>query len=195
MRVILRHVISLPCIANVEPNLSCNVQVSFRYRHLPDLYRTYRIPFAHTGLAPFQYLHADTIILPANIFWPSTILLLAHRYLQFTGKYFLARYSLNISRPVPTSYRQISSGPVQFRSHHTGTNISPAITFWPGTILLSSYRYHHLTGKHLLAQYNFTLIILVPSSYWQVSSGPVQFCFQHTGTNILPASKCCPGII
>ena len=69
-----------------------NMHVSFRYRHLPDLYRTYRILFAHTGLVPFQYLHTSTGTIPANI--------------------FVGQYRFTIGIVVPAIYRQISSGPV-----------------------------------------------------------------------------------
>ena len=157
------------------------MQVSYRYRHLPGLYRTCRIPFANTGLVPFQYLHADTYNLQANVFWPSTVLLSACRYLFLTSKYLLARYHLDtgtpihphvtgkyllawnrfaISIPVPTSYWQISSGPVPFCRQHTDTNILLANIFWPSTILPSTYRYN----------------IPIPTSYRQISSGPVPFC-------------------
>ena len=112
-----------------------NMQVSYRYRHLPGLYRTCRIPFANTGLVLFQYLHADTYnlqanvfwpgtfwipahqyihTLPVNIFWPDTVLPSAYRYLLFTGKYLLARYHFAPNIPIPTLYQQISSGPVPF---------------------------------------------------------------------------------
>ena len=112
-----------------------NMQVSYRYRHLPGLYRTCRIPFANTGLVLFQYLHADTYnlqanvfrpgtfwipahqyihTLPVNIFWPDTVLPMAYWYLLLTGKYLLARYHFALNIPIPTLYRQISSGPVPF---------------------------------------------------------------------------------
>ena len=213
------------------------MQVSYRYRHLPGLYRTCRVPFANTGLVPFQYLHADTYYLQANvfwpgtfwipahqyihtlsvnIFWPGTVLLSAYRYLRLTGKYLLARYHLDtdtpihphvtgkyllawyrfaISIPVPTSYRQISSGAVPFFPQHTDTNILLANIFWPGTILPSTYRYQHRTGKYLLAQYHFALSILVPASYWQISCDPVPFCPQRTGTSIVPANIFWPSTI
>ena len=73
-------------------NTPVNMQVSLRYRHLPDLYRTYRIPFAHTGLVPFQYLHTSTGTIPANTFVDQ------------------CRFTIRIV--VPAIYRQISSGPV-----------------------------------------------------------------------------------
>ena len=69
-----------------------NMHVSFRYRHLPDLYRTYRIPFAHTGLVPFHYLHTGTGTIPANV--------------------FVGQYHFTIGIVAPAIYRQISSGPV-----------------------------------------------------------------------------------
>ncbi len=192
------------------------MQVSYRYRHLPGLYRTCRILFANTGLVPFQYLHADTYNLQANVFWPSTVLLSACRYLFLTSKYLLARYHLDtgtpihphvtgkyllawnrfaISIPVPTSYWQISSGPVPFCRQHTDTNILLANIIWPGTILPSTYRYQHRTGKYLLAQYHFALSILVPVSYWQISSGPVPFCPQRTSTSSVPANIFWPSTI
>ena len=69
-----------------------NMQVSLRYRHFPDLYRTYRILFADTGLVPFQYLHTSTGTIPANT--------------------FVDQYRFTIGIVVPAIYRQISSGPV-----------------------------------------------------------------------------------
>ena len=170
-----------------------NMQVSYRYQHLPGLYRTYRIPFANTDMVPFQYLHADTYNLQANVFWPGTFwipahqyihtlsvnifwsctgLLLAYRYRLLTGKYLLAQYHFALayryqhligkyllaqyhfalSIPIPTSYLQISSGPVTFCPQHTGTGILLANIFWPSTTLPSAYRYQHLTSKYLLAQ-------------------------------------------
>ena len=69
-----------------------NMHVSFWYRHLPDLYRTYRIPFAHTGLVPSQYLHTSTGTILTNI--------------------FVGQYCFTIGIVVPAIYRQISSGPV-----------------------------------------------------------------------------------
>ena len=185
------------------------MQVSYRYRHLLGLYCTYRIPFANTGMVPFQYLHADTYNLQANVFWPGTFwilayqyihtlsvnifwpgtgLLLAYWYLLFTGKYLLAQHRFALSIPIPTSYWQISSGPVPFCPQHTDTNILPANIFWPSNILPSAYWYRHLTGKYLLAQYHFALSIPIPTSYRQISSGPVTFCPQHTGTGILLAN-------
>ena len=203
------------------------MQVSYRYRHLPGLYRTCRIPFANTSLVPFQYLHAntynlqanvfwpgtfwipahqyihtlpvnifwpDTVLLsaytyflPANIFWPGTILPSTYRYQHCTVKYLLAQYHFALSIPVPASYWQISSGPVPFCYQRTGTSIVPANIFWPSTILPLAYRYRHLTGKYLLAQYHFALSVPVPTSYEKLSIGPVQICFQHTGNNILHA--------
>ena len=80
--------------------LAVNMQVSYRYRHLPGLYRTCRIPFANTGLVPFQYLHADTYNLQANVFWHSTVLLSACRYLFLTSKYLLAQYNLDTGTPI-----------------------------------------------------------------------------------------------
>ena len=183
------------------------MQVSYRYRHLPGLYRTCRIPFANTGLVLFQYLHVDTYnlqanvfwpgtfwipahqyihTLPVNIFWPDTVLLSAYRYLLLTGKYLLARYHFALNIPIPTLYWQISSGPVPFWYQRTGTGIVPANIFWPSTILPLAYRYRHLTGKYLLAQYQFALSVPVPALYRQISSGPVPFCPQCTSTNILP---------
>ena len=102
------------------------MQVSYWYRHLPGLYRTCHIPFANTGLVLFQYLHADTYnlqanvfwpgtfwipahqyihTLPVNIFWPDTVLLSAYRYLLLTDKYLLARYHFALNIPIPTLYR------------------------------------------------------------------------------------------
>ena len=72
-----------------DPN-PVNMQVSLRYRHLPDLYRTYRIPFAHTGLVPFP--HTSTGTIPANT--------------------FVDQYCFTIGIVVPAIYWQISSGPV-----------------------------------------------------------------------------------
>ena len=68
-----------------------NMQVSFRYRHLPDLYRTCRIPFAHTGLVLFQYLHTSTGTIPANT--------------------FVDQYRFTIGIVVPAIYRQIYHHP------------------------------------------------------------------------------------
>ena len=59
-----------------------NMQVSYRYRHLPGLYRTCCIPFANTGLVPFQYLHANTYNLQANVFWPGTFWIPVHQYIH-----------------------------------------------------------------------------------------------------------------
>ena len=133
------------------------MQVSYRYRHLPGLYRTCRIPFANTGLVPFQYLHADTYYLqanvfwpdtfwipahqyihtlPVNIFWPGTVLLSAYLYVRLTGKYILAWYHLDTDTPI----------------------------------------HPHVTGKYLLAWYRFAISIPVPTSYWLMSSGPEPFC-------------------
>ena len=182
------------------------MQVSYRYRHLPGLYRTCRIPFANTGLVLFQYLHADTYnlqanvfwpgtfwipahqyiqTLPVNIFWPDTVLPMAYWYLLLTLKYLLARYHFALNIPIPTLYRQISSGPVPFYYQRSGTSIKPANIFWPSTILPLAYRYRHLTGKYLLAHYHFALSVPVPALYRQISSGPVPFCPQCTSTNIL----------
>ena len=139
-----------------------------------------------SGPVPFCPQHTDTNIVPANIFWPSTILLSAYRYQHCTDKYLLAQYHFALSIPVPASYWQISSGPVPFCSQRSGTSIVPANIFWPSTILPLAYRYRHLTGKYLLAQYHFALSVLVPALYWQISSGPVPFCPRCTSTNILP---------
>ena len=153
------------------------MQVSYRYRHLPGLYRTCRIPFANTGLVLFQYLHADTYNLQANVFRPGTFWIPAHQYIH--------TLPVNIFWPdtvfangilVPTSYRQISSGPVPFCPQHTDTNIVPANIFWPSTILPLAYWYRHLTGKYLLAQYHFAISVPVPALDRQISSGPVPFC-------------------
>ena len=65
-----------------------NMQVSFRYRHLPDLYRTCRIPFAHTSLVLFHHLHTSTGTIPANT--------------------FVDQYRFTIGIVVPAIYRQIS---------------------------------------------------------------------------------------
>ena len=59
-----------------------NTQVSYRYRHLPGLYRTCHIPLANTSLVPFQYLHANTYNLQANVFWPGTFWIPAHQYIH-----------------------------------------------------------------------------------------------------------------
>ena len=172
------------------------------------------ISFANTGMVPFQYLHADTYNLQANVFrpstfwilahqyihtlsinilWPGTGLLLAYRYRLLTGKYLLAQYRFALSILIPTSYWQISSGPVPFCPQHTDTNILPANIFFPSNILPSAYWYRHLNGKYILVQYHFALSILVPASYWQISSGPVLLCPQHTVTNILAANIFWPG--
>ena len=100
-----------------------------------------------SGPVPFCPQHTDTNIVPANIFWPSTILPLAYRYRHLTGK--------------------ISSGPVPFCYQRTGTSIVPANIFWPSTILPSVYQYQYLTRNYLLAQYKFAFSILVATSYMQ----------------------------
>ena len=69
-----------------------NMQVSFQYRYFPDLYCTYRLPFVHTSLVPFQYLHTSTGTISANT--------------------FVDQYHFTIGIVVPAIYRQISSGPV-----------------------------------------------------------------------------------
>ena len=140
-----------------------------------------------SGPVPFCYQHTGTCIVPANIFWPSTILPLVYRYRHLTGKYLLAQYHFALSVPVPALYRQISSGPVPFCYQHAGTSIVPANIFWPSTILPLAYWYRHLTGKYLLVQYHFALSVPVPISYQKLSIGPVQICFQHTSNNILHA--------
>ena len=96
----------------------------------------------------------------------------------------------------------------------TPTGFVPYILFttcqyWLGTVPVPSYRYlqstgkcllaqylldtgipihPHFAGKYLLAQYHFAVSVPIPTSYWQISSGPVPFCPQHTVTNILPAN-------
>ena len=198
------------------PRFPVNMQVSYRYRHLPGLYRTYRIPFANIGMVLFQYLHADTYNLQANvfwpgsfwipthqyihtlsvnIFWPGTGLLLAYRYRLLTGKYLLAQYRFALSIPIPTSYQQISSGPVTFCPQHTGTGILLANIFWPSTTLPSAYRYQHLSSKYLSARYKCAIIISLATCYRQISSGPVPFCPQCTGTNIVLANIFWPSTI
>ena len=128
------------------------MQVLFRYRHLPDLYRTYRISFAHTGLVPFQHPHTSTSTipaknfcgpmpfyyrdsgtsnLPANFIWPSIIIL------------------------VPIIYQLISSGLVPFFCRDTGTHSIMANSFWTGAIFLLGYWYPQFTDKYLLVQYHF----------------------------------------
>ena len=136
-----------------------------------------------------------TVPVPSRRYLQSTGKCLLARYLldtgtpihpHVTGKYLLAWYRFAISIPVPTSYRQISSGPVPFCPQHTDTNIVPANIFWPSAILPLAYRYRHLTGKYHLAQYHFAISVPVPALYRQISSGPVPFCPQCTSTNILP---------
>ena len=69
--------------------------------------------------------------------------------------------------------------------------------YWHGTIPVPSCRYlqstgkcllawylldtgtpvhPHFIGKYLLAWYRFAIGIPVPTSYWQISSGPIPFC-------------------
>ena len=79
-------------VQNIMQIYPVNMQVSFRYRHLTDLYRTYRISFAHTGLVPFQHPHTSTGTIPANTFVDQ------------------CRFTIGIV--VPAIYQQISSGPV-----------------------------------------------------------------------------------
>ena len=119
-----------------------------------------------SGPVPFCRQYTDTNIVPANIFWPSTI------------------FALSIL--VPASSWQISSGPVPFCPQRTGTSSVPSNIFWPSTILPLAYWYQHLTGKYLLDQCHFALSVPVPAVYRQISSGPVPFCPQYTSTNILP---------
>ena len=121
-----------------------NMQVLFRYWHLPDLYHTCRIPFAHTSLVLFQYLHtipANTFVdqyryyrdtgtsnLPANIIWPSIVI------------------------PVPIIYHLISSGTVPFFYRDTST-CSIASGLVPFSY--SDTGTHNFTDKYLLTQYHF----------------------------------------
>ena len=164
---------------------------------------------APTGLVSYmpytvcQY-RLGTVPVPSRRYLQSTGKCLLARYLLDTGtpihphvtsKYLLAWYRFAISIPVPTSYRQISSGPVPFWPQHTDTNIVPANIFWPITILPLAYRYRHLTGKYLLAQYHFAISVPVPALYRQISSGPVPFCSQRTGTSIVPANIFWPSTI
>ena len=130
-----------------------NMHVSFRYRHLPDLYRTYRIPFAHTGLVPFQYLHTSTGIIPANIF--------VGQYRFTIGIVGTSNLLANIFWPsivirVPIIYQLIASGPVPFSYRDTGTRSITANSFWTGAVFLLEYWYPQFTDKYLLAQYHFT---------------------------------------
>ena len=166
--------------------------VPFCYQHTGTYFLPANIFWPGTiWISAHQYIHA----LPVHIFWPGTVLLSAYRYLLLSGKYLLARYRFAVNIPIPTSYWLISSGPVPFCRQHTDTNILLANIFWPGTILSSTYRYQHRTGKYLLAQYHFALSMLVPASYWQISSGPVPFCPQRTGTSSVPANIFWPSTI
>ena len=127
------------------------MHVSFRYRHLPDLYRTYRIPFAHTGLVPFQYLHTSTGTISANIF--------VGQYRFTIGIVVPAIYRQNIFWPsigirVPIIYQLIASGPVPFSYRDTGTRSITANSFWTGAVFLLEYWYPQFTDKYLLAQYH-----------------------------------------
>ena len=130
-----------------------NMQVSLRYRHLPDLYRTYRIPFTHTGLVPFQYLHASTGTIPANTF--------VDQYRFTIGIVVPAIYRQissgpSVVKPVPIIYQQIACGPVPFSYRDTGTHSITANSFWTGGIFLLGYWYPEFTDKYLLGQYHFT---------------------------------------
>ena len=118
------------------------------------------------GIVPVpscRYLHSTGKCLLARYLLDTSTQIHPH----VTGKYLLAWYHFALSILVPTSYWLISSGPVPFCPQHTDTNILPENIFWPSTILPSAYRYRHLTGKYLLAQYHFALSIPLPTSYQQ----------------------------
>ena len=129
-----------------------NMQVSFRYRHLPDLYCTCRIPFAHTGLVPFQCLHTSTGTIPANTF--------VDQYRFTIGDSGSSNLPANMIWPsiiilVPIIYQLISSGPVPFFYRDTSTHSITANSFRTGAIFLLGYWYPQFTDKYLLAQYHF----------------------------------------
>ena len=130
------------------------MQVSLRYQHLPDLYRTYRIPFAHTGLVPLQYLHTSagkyfcgpvpfyyrdsgTSTIPANIIWPSIVI------------------------PVLIIYQLISSGLVPFFYRDTSTRSITANSFCTGAVFLLGYWYPQFTDKYCKTQIICVLEIFV----------------------------------
>ena len=144
------HVLNKVSCYTVLEELCCNpvnIHVSFRYRHLPDLYRTYRIPFAHTGLVPFQYLHTSTGTIPANIF--------VGQY-RFTIGIVVPAIYRQVSWPsivirVPIIYQLIASGPVPFSYQDTGTRSITANSFWTGAVFLLEYWYPQFIDKYLLA--------------------------------------------